>query len=216
MRPPVIVEPEVLSQPSAGLKAVSVGDGAAAVVCSPRLWLGFLVVVVGLVAAVFFINNPDMLAPLQDATVAVLTPTEEPRTNTPVLTPTPKPRPTTSSIPTPGSAAEAEEVDQAQPRSQPVPSQTIESTGPTLGPTPMPSPEGHLSEAPAPAVAVPTSSTPPTPTSSTPPTPSYPSYPSYSHLFYPSYSHPTPYDSPRPHPHPHATFAPYGRKRVHA
>ena len=112
---------------------------------SPRLWLGFLVVVVGLVAAVFFINNPNILAPLQDATVAVLTPTEEPRTNTPVLTPTPKPRPTTSSIPTLGPRA-----DQVQPRSQPVPPQTAEpvAVSPTPGSTPVPSPEGQSSEAP--------------------------------------------------------------------
>ena len=110
---------------------------------SPRLWLGFLVVVIGLVAAVFFINNPDILAPLQDATVAVLAPTEEPRTNTPVLTPTPKLGPTTASIPTPRPTAEAEELDQAQPRSQPVLSQTIESpsTSPTPGPTPVQSGE---------------------------------------------------------------------------
>ena len=133
---------------------------------SPRLWLGFLVVVAGLVAAVFFINNPDILAPLQDATVAVLTPTEEPRTNTPVLTLTPKPKPTTSSIPTLGPGA-----DQAQPRSQPVPPQPAEAAepvavSPTPGPTSVPSPEGQSSEAP-PDTALPS----PTPSATVLPSP---------------------------------------------
>ena len=62
---------------------------------SLRLWLGFLVVVAGLVAAIFFVNNPDILAPLQGgepAAVVALAPTEEsPAASIPVPTPTPAP-----------------------------------------------------------------------------------------------------------------------------
>ena len=163
---------------------------------SPRLWLGFLVVVAGLVAAIFFINNPDILAPLQDAAVAVLTPTEEPRTNTPVLTPTPKPRPTTSSIPTPGPRA-----DQAQPRSQPVPSQTVEPVGvsPTPGSTPVPSPEGYPKR----------SSTRRNSSDSLP----FPFSP-FAHRRPSSDS--APYDSSEPYPCPRAAPASSSREAVHA
>ena len=96
---------------------------------SLRLWLGFLVVAVALVAVIFYVNNPDILAPLQGgepAAVAALAPTEEPRTtSTPI--PTPEPELTVALVsPTP-----------VQLRSQPVPSQMMESASasPASGPT---------------------------------------------------------------------------------
>ena len=96
---------------------------------SLRLWLGFLVVAVALVAVIFYVNNPDILAPLQGgepAAVAALAPTEEPRTtSTPIPTPEPE---VTVALASP---------TLVQLRSQPVPSQTMESASasPALGPT---------------------------------------------------------------------------------
>ena len=140
---------------------------------SARIWLGFLGfwgVVAVLVAVILYLNNPIFGAPQSDEPIAAaaLIPTDEPPANTPAPTPASEP----------AVLAPAPE----QPRPQSVPSRTMEPvTGnPAPGPTPMPSPEGHPSEAPGavlpaptpattvPISLVPTSSTPPTPTAAAP------------------------------------------------